>query len=231
MIVLIVVLVLVILVLLTVYAIRKGAQEFEEERYQLFNKYAEKHGFAFSKKDTYNLQKKVDSLAGFGIAKIPLKNIIFIPTDHGNMYLFDQMKISGRNASSQRSVFTVCLIESKSEYGADLIINEAVSTLNANMTRDLGSLVPGSGIIELEDKAFNDRFIVHAQQPDPVKDLLNEDVRTFMLKNANRFSIQLALQIKGNMLAVHNAASSNRNVEKETDLEVLVDIAQGFPVS
>lgn len=228
---LIIVMVAALLIALTVFAIRKGTLEFEKERNELFGQYADKHGFHFSKVDTFNLQEKIASMAGFGIAKIPLKNIVFIPSGQGDIYLFDQVKIIGRGASSQRDMITVCLIESKSKFGADLTINESVNAVNAHMTRDLGSIVPGTGFIELEDKDFNDRFIVNTQQPDDVKDLLNEDVRRFLLNGANRFSVQLALQIKGNMLAVHNAASSKRNVEKENDLDVLVDIAKGFPVS
>ncbi len=221
----------VLLVVLTVYAIRKGTQEFEKERNDLFRRYAAKHNFQFSEVDTFHLQEKIGSMAGFGIADFPLKNIIYIPAAQGDIYLFDQMKISGRNAASQRAVFTVCLLESKSKFGADLTINEAVNTLNANMTRDMGSIVPGTGFIELEDKAFNDRFIVNGRQPDSVKDLLGEDLKKFLFNAANRFSVQLALQINGNMLTVHNAASSKRNVEKDSDLEVLVDIAKSFPVS
>ena len=223
--------VVVLLIVLTVYAIRKGTQEFEEERNKLFGQFADKHGFQYSNVDTFNLQKKISSMAGFGIAEIPLKNIVFIPTDREDIYLFDQMKITGRSASSQRGVFTVCLIVSKKKYGADFTINEAVSALNASITRDMGSIVPGTGIIELEDKVFDDRFIVNGQHPDSIKELLDEDIKKFLFDAANRFSLQLSLQIKGNMLAVHNSASSKRNVEKVTDLEVLVDIAKGFPVS
>ncbi len=223
--------VVVLLIVLTVYAIRKGTQEFEEERNKLFGQFADKHGFQYSNVDTFNLQKKISSMAGFGIAEIPLKNIVFIPTDREDIYLFDQMKITGRSASSQRGVFTVCLIVSKKKYGADFTINEAVSALNASITRDMGSIVPGTGIIELEDKVFDDRFIVNGQHPDSIKELLDEDIKKFLFDAANRFSLQLSMQINGNMLAVHNSASSKRNVEKVTDLEVLVDIAKGFPVS
>lgn len=221
----------VLFISLIVYLIRKGAQEFEKERSALFAQYADKHGYQFSLTDTLGLQEKVASIAGFGISKIPLKNIVFIPADQGDIYLFDQMKISGRNAAAQRSVFTVCLIESKNDYGAEVIIHEAVSALNANITRDMGSLVPGTGVIELEDKPFDDRFIVNTQQPEKAKALLNKDVMEYLFNSANQFSAQLALQIKGNMLAVHNAASSKGNVEKEEDLDLLVDIAKGFPVS
>ncbi len=223
--------VVVLLIVLTVYAIRKGTQEFEEERNKLFGQFADKHGFQYSNVDTFNLQKKISSMAGFGIAEIPLKNIVFIPTDREDIYLFDQMKITGRNASSQRGVFTVCLIVSKKKYGADFTINEAVSALNASITRDMGSIVPGTGIIELEDKVFDDRFIVNGQHPDSIKELLDEDIKKFLFDAANRFSLQLSMQINGNMLAVHNSASSKRNVEKVSDLEVLVDIAKGIPVS
>jgi hypothetical protein len=146
------------------------------------------------------------------------------------MYLFDQMKITGKSGASQRSVFTVCLIVSKRKYGADCIINEAVSALNASITRDMGSIVPGTGIIELGDKVFDDRFIVNGQHPESIKELFDEDMKKFLFDAANRFSVQLSLQIRGNMLAVHNSASSKRNVDKVTDLEVLVDTAKGFPV-
>jgi hypothetical protein len=220
-----------LLVALTVYGIRKGAQEFEKERNELFREFADKHGLQYSNVDTFNLQNKIASMAGFGIAKNPLKNIVFIPTDQGDMYLFNQMKITGKSGSSQRSVFTVCLIVSKRKYGVDYIINEAVSALNASITRDMGSIVPGTGIIELGDKVFDDRFIVNGQYPESIKELLDEDMKKFLFDAANRFSVQLSLQIKGNMLAVYNSASSKRNVYKVTDLEALVDIAKGFPVS
>lgn len=219
----------VLLIVLTIYAIRKGSQEFEKARNALFSQYAEKNGFQFSEVDTFDVQKKIGSMAGFGIAKIPLKNIVYIPTDQGDIYLFDQLKIAGRNASSQRSMFTVCLIETKSTFGTDFTINEAVNATNANITRDMGSIVPGTGFIELGDKAFDDRFIVNGQQPENVKVVLNGDVRKFIFEGANQLSVQLGLQIKGNMLAVHNAASSNRNIEKENDLEVLVNFVKGFP--
>lgn len=221
----------VLLIVLTVYAIRKGAQEFEKERNELFRQFADKHGFQYSNVDTCNLQKKIASMAGFGIAEIPLKNIVCIPTDQKEIYLFDQMKITGRNTSSQRGVFTVCLIVARRKYGADFTINEAVNALNASITRDMGSIVPGSGIIELEDKVFDDRFIVYGQHPDNIKELFDEETKKFVCDSANRLSVQLSLQIKGNMLAVYNAPSSKRNVEKVTDLEVLVDVAKGFPVS
>ncbi len=223
--------VLTLLVVLTVYGIRKGTQEFEKERSELFRLFADKHGFQYSNVDTFNLQKKIASMVGFGIAPIPLKNIVFMPTDQGDIYLFDQMKITGKSASSQRSAFTVCLIESKRKYGVDFIINEAVSALNASITRDMGSIVPGTGIIELGDKVFDDRFILCGQHPESIKELLDEDMKKFLFDSANRFSLQLSLQIRGNMLAVHNSASSKRNVKSVTDLEALVDIAKGFPLS
>ena len=219
------------LVVLTVYGIRKGAQEFEKERNELFRQFADKHDVQYANVDTFNLQNKIACMAGFGIAKNPLKNIVFIPTNQGDIYLFDQMKITGKSSSSQRDVFTVCLIVSKRKYGADFTINEAVNALNASITRDMGSIVPGTGIIELEDKDFDDRFIVNGQHPESIKELLDEDMKKFLFDSANRFSVQLSMQIKGNMLAVHNSASSKRNVEKVTDLEALLDIAKGFPVS
>lgn len=220
-----------LLVVLAVYGIRKGAQQFEKERSELFRQFADKHGFQYSNVDTFNLQEKIASMAGFGIAKNPLKNIVFIPTDQGDIYLFDQMKIIGKSGASQRSVFTVCLIVSKRKYGADFTINEAVNALNASITRDLGSIVPGTGIIELGDKVFDDRFIVNGQHPDSIKELLDEDMKKFLFDAAKRISVHFSLQIRGNMLAVHNSASSKRNVDKVTDLEALVDIAKGFPVS
>lgn len=220
-----------LLVVLTVYGIRKGAQEFEKERNELFEQFADKHGFQYSNVDTFNLQNKIASMVGFGIAKNPLKNIVFIPTDQGDIYLFDQMRITGKSASSQRSVFTVCLIVSKRKYGVEFTINEAVNALNASITRDMGSIVPGTGIIELGDKVFDDRFILNGQHPDSIKELLDEDMRKFLFDSANRFSVQLSMQIRGDMLAVHNSASSKRNVKTVTDLEALVDIAKGFPVS
>lgn len=215
---------------LIIYLIRKGTQEFEKKRFELFSQYAEKRGYQFSETDTFGLQEKVAPIAGFGIAKIPLKNIVFIQDDQGDIYIFDQLMLGSRNRSSQRSVFTICLLESKNNYGADVVINEAVSVLNASITRDMGSLVPGTGVIELEDKAFDDRFIVHCHQPEKVKALLSEDVKQFLFKSANRFSVQLALQIKGNVLAVHNAASSKKNVDNENDLDLLVKIVKEFPV-
>jgi hypothetical protein len=54
-----------LLVVLTVYGIRKGAQEFEKERNELFRQFADMHGFQYSNVDTFNLQNKIASMAGF----------------------------------------------------------------------------------------------------------------------------------------------------------------------
>lgn len=219
---------IVLFLTLVVYLIRKKVRDLKEARKKLFEQYAQNKKVQLAEDDVFGLQEKIGTMVGLGVAGNPLKNIACLPGDRGDILLFDQLKIPRSNAGSEWGVFTICFIEAARPFGADIILNEAVNETAANVTRDMGELIPGMAILTFDDQLFDGRFVVTSEQEENAKNLLNKEVREFLITSAKKVPVPLSIQIKGNYLAVYSSASSTTSLETEAGLDVLVDIANGL---
>jgi len=216
---------------LVVYLSRQRVKELKETRKKLFEQYAHNQSVNISEDDVFGLYEKISLLDGLSVIGNQLKNIVSVPTDQGSLYLFDQLKVPTSATGSQWGVFTVCFAESRSSLGADLIINEAENERAANIARNMGALIPGMDFLTFDDNMFDNRFVVTTKQEDNAKKLLNDDVRRFLLNNASVLPAPVSIQIKGNLFAVYTSALSSKSIHTESQLGVLVDIANVFLAS
>lgn len=216
-----------LLVVLSVYTVRLRARKFEENRKRLFEQFAVNQGAQFSKIDIFGLQEKTSHLAAISVAGNQLNNIVHMRTSQGSLYLFDKTNSAG----SHLGVISVCLAESQRSFGADVIINEAESEQAAKTTRDMGGIIPGMEFLTFNDKPFDNRFLVTCEHEKSVKNLLNGEMRSFLVNNASMLSDQLVIQIQDNLIAVCNSGSSSKSIETEGDLQILVEITMGFLAS
>ncbi len=208
-----------------VYALFRGSAGFEKERAGLFQALAERHGFTFDDTDRFGLRDKIRDFGAIGFANNKVVQVAHRRTDETVFYLFDQMKVS-MSGAAQAGFYTICLAERQRPFGPEMIVNEVDNRMAAKMSRSMGAARAGLAAVETRDPAFDGRFVVFAAHPGQAATYLSPQVRRMLLAEAAKVKDNLVVQVRNNLLAVHNAGQQVRTIDTVDGLAVLYDIAR-----